>query len=80
MNHQADVRDRRQKISAPRPVETRSYLTSLPSDAGWLSSAVRSHWGVENSLHWVLDVTFDEDRSWIKAEHQGEATESLLGR
>jgi predicted transposase YbfD/YdcC len=61
-------------------VETRSYLTSLPSDAGWLNSAVRSHWGMENSLHWVLDVTFDEDRSWIKAEHQGEATESLLGR
>ena len=34
--------------------------------------------GVENSLHWVLDVTFDEDWSRIKAEHQGEATESRV--
>jgi predicted transposase YbfD/YdcC len=66
----------RQKISASRPVETSSYLTSLLSDAGQLNSAVRSYWGgVENSLHWVLDVTFDEDRSRIK---MGGASQSRL--
>jgi predicted transposase YbfD/YdcC len=71
----------RQKISASRSVETSSYLTSLLSDAGQLNSAVRSYWGgVENSLHWVLGVTFGEDQSRIKAEHQGGATGSLLGR
>ena len=37
-----------------------------------LNEAVRSHWGVENSLHWVLDVTFDEDRSRIKKENAPE--------
>jgi predicted transposase YbfD/YdcC len=52
--------------------ETRYYLGSLPNDAELLNDAVRSHWGVENSLHWVLDVTFDEDRSRIKKENAPE--------
>jgi predicted transposase YbfD/YdcC len=53
-------------------VETRYYLSSLPNDAKLLNQAVRSHWGVENSLHWVLDVTFNEDRSRIKKENAPE--------
>jgi predicted transposase YbfD/YdcC len=53
-------------------VETRYYLSSLDSDARLLNSTARSHWGVENSLHWVLDVTFDEDRSRIKKENAPE--------
>ena len=47
-------------------VETRYYLSSLENDARLLNESVRSHWGVENSLHWALDVTFQEDRSRIK--------------
>jgi predicted transposase YbfD/YdcC len=47
-------------------VERRHYLSSLPADARLLNEAARSHWAVENSLHWVLDVTFQEDRSRIK--------------
>jgi predicted transposase YbfD/YdcC len=53
-------------------VETRYYLSSLPNDAGLLNQAIRSHWGVENSLHWVLDVTFNEDRSRIEKENAPE--------
>jgi predicted transposase YbfD/YdcC len=53
-------------------VETRYYLSSLPNDAKLLNEAIRSHWGVENSLHWVLDVTFQEDRSRIKKENAPE--------
>jgi predicted transposase YbfD/YdcC len=53
-------------------VETRYYLSSLENDAKLLNEAARSHWGVENSLHWVLDVTFDEDRSRIKKENAPE--------
>lgn len=41
--------------------DTRMYLSSLPPDARLLSHAIRSHWGIENSLHWTMDVTFRED-------------------
>jgi predicted transposase YbfD/YdcC len=53
-------------------VERRYYLSSLPNDARLLNEAVRSHWSVENSLHWVLDVTFGEDRSRIRKENAPE--------
>ena len=38
--------------------EVRFYLSSLASNAEKISQAIRSHWGIENSLHWTLDVTF----------------------
>jgi len=41
--------------------ETRFYLSSLPPKAALLSKAIRSHWGIENTLHWSMDVTFHED-------------------
>ncbi len=53
-------------------VETRCYLGSLENDARLMNQAVRSHRGVEDSLHWVLDVTFQEDRSRIKKENAPE--------
>jgi predicted transposase YbfD/YdcC len=53
-------------------VETRYYLSSLPNDAKLLNEAIRSHWAVENSLHWVLDMTFHEDGSRIKKENAPE--------
>jgi predicted transposase YbfD/YdcC len=42
--------------------EVRYFITSLPARAKRLAGAVRQHWGIENGLHWVLDVAFNEDR------------------
>lgn len=46
--------------------ERRYYIASIQADAKLFASAVRGHWGVENSLHWSLDVTFREDESRIR--------------
>jgi predicted transposase YbfD/YdcC len=42
-------------------VERRHYVSSLPADAELLAFAGRAHWGIENSLHYILDVAFRED-------------------
>jgi predicted transposase YbfD/YdcC len=52
--------------------ETRYYISSLTSDAQRLAQAVRSHWQVENSLHWVLDLAFLEDSCRIRKDHAPE--------
>lgn len=43
-------------------LETRFYITSLAAEPAAILKATRAHWGIENNLHWQLDVTFDEDR------------------
>ena len=50
-------------------IEQRYFLTSLPCDAVRFAHAVRQHWGVENALHWVLDVSFREDDCRIRQGH-----------
>jgi predicted transposase YbfD/YdcC len=50
-------------------IEQRYFLTSLPCDAVRFAQAVRQHWGVENALHWVLDVSFREDDCRIRQGH-----------
>jgi predicted transposase YbfD/YdcC len=49
--------------------EIQFYLSSLSSDSSQIPRAIRQHWGVENSLHWVLDVTFNEDACRVRSLH-----------
>jgi predicted transposase YbfD/YdcC len=52
--------------------ESRFYLSSLNSNAEKIADSIRSHWGIENSLHWTLDVTFCEDKSRIRKQNSPE--------
>ena len=57
--------------------ERRYFLCSLSLDAARFARAVRSHWGVENQLHWVLDVVFGEDQSRARTGHAAENLATL---
>ena len=48
------------------------YFITLLTDVTQFAEAVRMHWGIENSLHWCLDVNFDEGRCRIRKDNSGE--------
>ncbi len=49
--------------------QPRYYISSLAASAEQLLAAVRSHWSIENSLHWTLDFTFREDQCRVRKDH-----------
>ena len=59
--------------------EIRYYITSLKPDARRLNKAIRQHWGIENKLHWALDVSFGEDFD-RKRQQNSAQNFSLLNR
>jgi predicted transposase YbfD/YdcC len=48
---------------------TRYFISSLPADEYLFAKAVRSHWGIENSLHWIMDIVFRDDECRIRKKH-----------
>jgi predicted transposase YbfD/YdcC len=60
---------RTHKKSGATSKETRFYITSLPPDPEPILAAIRAHWGIENTLHWPLDVTFREDSSRLRKDN-----------
>jgi predicted transposase YbfD/YdcC len=60
------------RIGAVITRERRYYLSSLPAEPATIGAAVRGHWGIENQLHWVLDVAFREDACRVRSGHAAE--------
>jgi len=56
------LRDIQGKVS----IEKRYYISSLAANAKQIANAIQQHWGIENKLHWVLDVCFSDDQSRIR--------------
>ncbi len=63
-------RERRTEVETTR--EVRYYLSSLGGAVGTFAQAVRGHWGIENRVHWVLDIAFREDDSRVRIGHAAE--------
>lgn len=71
--------ERYHKATGATERETRYYITSLGPEAARLHQAVRQHWGIENKLHWALDVGFREDQDRKRQKHAAQNF-SLLKR
>lgn len=65
------------EVGGKTTTERRYYLSSLSLDVGTFARAVRGHWGVENKLHWVMDVCFREDQSRARTGYAAENLATL---
>jgi predicted transposase YbfD/YdcC len=65
------------EVGGKKTVERRYYLSSLPLGVETFARAVRGHWGIENSLHWVLDVQMREDDSRARTGYAAENLATL---
>jgi predicted transposase YbfD/YdcC len=73
----AMVESERTVLGEGTSLERRYYISSLSADAKHLGRAIRGHWSIENSLHWVLDIGFREDESRIRKDHAPENVATL---
>lgn len=73
LNNLVEVMSYRE-IKGIRSQEKRYYITSLDKEAAKIGHAIRSHWSIENNLHWVLDISFRDDESRIR---KGNAPENI---
>lgn len=71
--------ERSRTVKKKTTIERHYFLSSHEADASKLAKVIRSHWSVENGLHWMLDVGFDEDRRHIR-DQKGAECFALMNR
>jgi predicted transposase YbfD/YdcC len=67
-------RTREDKQTGKQEIDRQVYISSLPVDAQKIASVIRNHWGVENKVHWILDVVYREDDCRIR---KGDGAENV---
>jgi len=75
--HSIGVVEATRQIGAHTATERRYYLSSLPADVSRFARAVRTHWGIENSLHWTLDVALQEDQCRVRSGYAAQNLAAL---
>ena len=63
---------RQREIKGKTSIEKSYFISSLNNDAAAIANAIRAHWGIENSLHWCLDIAFREDHCRVRKDHAPE--------
>ncbi|MBE0695673.1 MAG: ISAs1 family transposase [Anaerolineaceae bacterium] len=63
---------RERRLGEKTEIHTRYYISSLQANATRFLQVVREHWGIENSVHWVLDMCFNEDQSRLHKDNGAE--------
>lgn len=69
--------DSQRHVGDQLSLESRFFISSLPNNAEHLLQVKRSHWAIENELHWVLDIAFREDDSRVRTGHGAENLATL---
>ncbi len=67
----------KRQLGEKTETQIRYFISSLPADAKHILKAKRSHWQIENQLHWVLDIAFREDHSRVRVGHAAENLATL---
>lgn len=63
---------RQREVNAKVSTETSYFISSLENNPPTIAKAIRDHWGIENSLHWCLDIAFREDECRVRKDHAPE--------
>jgi predicted transposase YbfD/YdcC len=60
-----------------KSTEARYYISSLTADPKYIGNAVRSHWGIENKLHWRLDVIYNQDKACVRNDNAAQNLDTM---
>jgi predicted transposase YbfD/YdcC len=60
---------RQREVNGKTSTETSSFISSLENHAPTIAKAIREPWGIENDLHWCLDISFPDDHYCVRKDH-----------